>query len=133
MGSPSKRFVYVLRSIHEPGRHYVGLTADVRRRLAWHNAGQSAHMPKEEQILFQMIQQAQDSMAEGPISVMEGEHEDAATALRRLRSLTDDYTVPEEACNTWRALWQRLAGLEESLHHHIHLENNILFPGALAS
>ena len=91
------------------------------------------HMAKEEQILFPMIQSGQGSMAEGPISVMKGEHEEAATALRRLRSLTNDYTVPEEACNTWRALWRRLAVLEASLHRHIHLENNILFPRALTS
>jgi iron-sulfur cluster repair protein YtfE (RIC family) len=29
-------------------------------------------------------------------------------------------------------LWHGLAALEESLHQHIHLENNILFPRALA-
>ena len=53
-------------------------------------------------------------------------------ALRRLRELTNAYEVPAEACNTWRALWHGLAALEESLHRHIHLENNILFPRALA-
>jgi len=72
-------------------------------------------------------------MADGPISVMEEEHESAGAALRRLRELTNGYQVPEEACNTWRALWHGLAALEESLHQHIHLENNILFPRALAS
>lgn len=91
------------------------------------------HMAKEEQILFPMIQQGKGAFADGPISVMEHEHEEAGAALRRLRSLTNDYTVPEEACNTWRALWHRLASLEQSLHRHIHLENNILFPRALAS
>ena len=91
------------------------------------------HMAKEEQILFPMIQQGQGSMADGPISVMEHEHESAGAALARLRTLTNDYEVPEAACNTWRALWHGLAALEESLHQHIHLENNILFPRALAS
>jgi iron-sulfur cluster repair protein YtfE (RIC family) len=71
-------------------------------------------------------------MAEGPISVMEEEHTAVAMALRELRKLTDDYQVPEAACNTWRALWHGLAALEESFHQHIHLENNILFPRALA-
>jgi regulator of cell morphogenesis and NO signaling len=71
-------------------------------------------------------------MAQGPVSVMEHEHASAATALRRLRELTNGYEVPSEACNTWRALWHGLAALEESLHQHIHLENNILFPRALA-
>jgi putative endonuclease len=33
------RFVYILRSESDPGRHYVGRTADVENRLAWHNDG----------------------------------------------------------------------------------------------
>jgi putative endonuclease len=41
-----KRFVYVLRSERDPCRHYVGLTADVRSRLADHTAGNSAHTAK---------------------------------------------------------------------------------------
>lgn len=89
------------------------------------------HMMKEEQILFPMVRRGQGFMADGPISVMEYEHEAAGAALRRLRELTNDYEVPAEACNTWRALWHGLAALEKELHEHIHLENNILFPRAL--
>lgn len=90
------------------------------------------HMRKEEEILFPMIEAGRGGSADGPVSVMIHEHESAAAALRRLRELTDDYEVPAQACNTWRALWHGLAALEESLHHHIHLENNILFPRSLA-
>lgn len=90
------------------------------------------HMAKEEQILFPMIRRGQGPLAVGPVSVMEQEHEDAGAALQRIRELTNDYTVPEEACTTWRALWHGLAALETALHEHIHLENNILFPRALA-
>lgn len=90
-----------------------------------------AHMMKEEQILFPAIQAGHGATADGPIAVMMHEHDDAAAALHRLRELTDDYTVPDEACNTWRALWHGLEALETSLHEHIHLENNILFPRAL--
>ena len=89
------------------------------------------HMAKEEEILFPMIKRGDGAMADGPISVMEQEHESAGAALRRIRELTGGFEVPEEACNTWRALWHGLAALEESLHQHIHLENNILFPRAL--
>ncbi len=91
------------------------------------------HMMKEEQILFPMIKNGQGRMTASPVGVMEAEHDSAGAALERLRRLTDDYRLPEEACNTWRALWHGLADLEESLHMHIHLENNILFPRALAS
>jgi len=86
------------------------------------------HMGTEEQILFPMILTGRGRYAAGPIDQMEEEHEAAGKALRRLRELTSDYQVPEEACNTWRALWYGLAALEENMHQHIHLENNILFP-----
>ena len=91
------------------------------------------HMVKEEQILFPMIERGQGAMADGPIAVMEQEHDAVAGMLRRLRELTDDFVPPAAACNTWRALWSGFAALEESLHQHIHLENNILFPRALDS
>ncbi len=91
------------------------------------------HMMKEEQILFPMILAGQGYMAEGPISVMNTEHEQAGDALRTLRKLTDDYQPAAEACNTWRSLWYGLGTVEEEIHRHIHLENNILFPKALRS
>jgi regulator of cell morphogenesis and NO signaling len=90
------------------------------------------HMEKEEQILFPMIERRQGVLADGPVEVMREEHDRAGRALKRLRELTNDYEVPPRACNTWRALWHGLAALEESLHQHIHLENNVLFPRALA-
>jgi len=90
------------------------------------------HMAKEEEILFPMIRAGQGSGAAGPVEVMEEEHAAAAVALRRIRELTNDYKVPDEACNTWTALWHGLADLEPTMHRHIHLENNILFPRALA-
>jgi regulator of cell morphogenesis and NO signaling len=101
---------------------FVGLKAELEQ-----------HMAKEEQILFPMIRRGQGAMAGGPISVMEHEHDAAGRALARLRELSDDYRVPVEACNTWRALWHGLQALEQDLHQHIHLENNILFPRALAT
>jgi len=91
------------------------------------------HMIKEEEILFPMIAAGQGAMATGPVSVMEAEHDGAGHMLRRLDELTDHYTPPEGACNTWRALWAGLADLERAMHVHIHLENNILFPRALKS
>ncbi len=101
-------------------RIYLALKADL-----------DAHLQKEEQILFPMILGGQGAMAGPPVSVMEAEHVEAGAILARLRELTDDYQPPEEACNTWRALWAGLGDLERALHEHIHLENNILFPRAL--
>lgn len=91
-----------------------------------------SHMVKEEQILFPMIKAGRGQHAGGPVSVMEQEHASAGAALQRLRELTNDYQPPAGACTTWTALWAGLAELESELHLHIHLENNILFPRAMA-
>jgi regulator of cell morphogenesis and NO signaling len=62
---------------------------------------------------------------------MMAEHDDAGDALARIRRITKDFTIPEYACNTYRALLQGLSELEADTHVHIHLENNILFPRAV--
>lgn len=95
------------------------------------------HMQKEEMILFPAIQGTSSHPCFGsvanPIRVMEHEHDSAGRALREMRSLTSGYQAPPHACNTFRALYAGLAELEKDLHLHIHLENNILFPRALAA
>jgi hypothetical protein len=40
------KYVYLLRSIKFPVQTYIGLTSDVQKRLAAHNAGQSPHISK---------------------------------------------------------------------------------------
>ena len=39
-------YVYILRSIASPEQEYTGATTDLKRRLADHNAGKSAHTAK---------------------------------------------------------------------------------------
>lgn len=65
------------------------------------------------------------------ISRMMMDHDQAGDELQVLRELTNNYTPPPAACPTWRALYQAMNDLELDLHHHVHLENNILFPRAL--
>jgi len=98
-----------------------------------------AHLMKEEMILFPAIVRMEAGSNAGvtcsiehPIARMEYEHESAGRALAQMRHLTLDYYIPEEACNTYRALFAALVELEADLHQHIHLENNILFPRAAA-
>jgi regulator of cell morphogenesis and NO signaling len=62
---------------------------------------------------------------------MESEHEWVGKELTRLRDLTNNYTLPEDACNTYRTAYKELEYFEEDIHKHIHLENNILHPGAI--
>lgn len=69
---------------------------------------------------------------EQPITRMMTEHAQAGEELRELRALTNNYTLSPTACPTWSALYRAMEDLELDLHQHIHLENNILFPRALA-
>jgi regulator of cell morphogenesis and NO signaling len=66
-----------------------------------------------------------------PIRQMELEHHNAGDGLDRFRSLTDDYTPPDWACNTYRAMIDALARLERDMHQHVHKEDNVLYPRAL--
>jgi regulator of cell morphogenesis and NO signaling len=112
---------------------------DVRVVFAGLKAELEEHMLKEERVLFPMVRQLERATTlprfhcgsvGNPIVVMEHEHDAAGAALASLRTLTDGYTPPAGACNTYRALFDGLASLEADLHLHIHKENNILFPRA---
>ncbi|MBT3496452.1 MAG: iron-sulfur cluster repair di-iron protein [Candidatus Marinimicrobia bacterium] len=95
------------------------------------------HMMKEERILFPYIKQmVQDSFSNGafvngPISVMMAEHDTAGEILKKMNALTSGYEPPADGCNTYRAAYANIQALEDDIHLHIHLENNILFPKAL--
>lgn len=89
-----------------------------------------SHMQKEEQVLFPMLLRGAGAMASAPISVMRMEHDEHGVALQRLSDLTQDITLPQAACNTWRALYLGLRAFREDLMEHIHLENNVLFENA---
>jgi regulator of cell morphogenesis and NO signaling len=99
------------------------------------------HLMKEELVLFPFIRRVETFVHEGgeepivhcgtiqnPIRQMEHEHENAGEALAKMRRLTSDYLLPEDACSTFLALYEGLEAMEADLHEHIHLENNILFP-----
>ncbi|MFB3825562.1 MAG: iron-sulfur cluster repair di-iron protein [Bryobacteraceae bacterium] len=104
-----------------------------------------SHMMKEEMVLFPLIERLENAARSGvaalpshcgsvqnPIRVMVYEHDNAGAALEQMRSLSGNYTAPQDACNTFRAMYHGLEELEADLHQHIHLENNILFPRAVA-
>ena len=103
-----------------------------------------SHMAKEEQILFPYIKELVTATknsqpyhsqhlgsVQGPINMMEMEHEMVGSAMAKIRDLTNNYLLPEEACASYSLLYRLLAEFEEDIHLHIHLENNILFPKAL--
>ena len=60
------------------------------------------------------------------------EHDAAGEILRELRKVTSDYAAPSDCCVSYQTLYLAIEEFEQDLHQHIHLENNILFPKAIA-
>jgi regulator of cell morphogenesis and NO signaling len=123
---------------HNPNLYKVeSLLNDVANEL-------TPHLKKEELILFPFIKKLskadenQETLprphfgsVNNPIDMMKEEHETAGDIVKQIRQLTDQFTPPDYACNTFKALYHKLEEFEGDLHLHIHLENNILFPKAL--
>ena len=102
------------------------------------------HLTSEEEDVFPQIKALSKSSGAAPdpsaqetlrvlVGNMEDEHNEAGALMAEIRHLSADFTPPEWACNTYRALFAKLAEFEEDLHRHVHLENNVLFPKVLAS
>lgn len=103
------------------------------------------HQAKEEMILFPHIARLERAAANGepaprgpfgpvsnPIAMMTSEHDSAGAIMAEIRELSKDYTPPVGACPTFLNFYNSLREFEQDLHQHVHLENNILFPKAIA-
>lgn len=105
----------------------------------------TTHMMKEELVLFPYIVRMEEAViqsepvlpapfgtVENPVAMMQHEHDSAGNALRAIRNASNDFALPADACVSYQTLYRALEAFESDLHQHIHLENNILFPRAIA-
>jgi regulator of cell morphogenesis and NO signaling len=97
------------------------------------------HLKNEEEVLFPSIREAIRTKSDeaialihSEISRMSAEHEFAGSAMDKINFITSDYSVPHDGCNTYNVTLRLLRQFEDDLHTHVHLENNILYPKALA-
>lgn len=120
--------------------------AEIRTNFQTLAAELLPHMIKEEHVLFPYIAQlelyaSRGAMApapmfgsvQNPVRMMSIEHETTGAILGTMRALSGGYVTPADACPTFTALYEALEGFERDLHEHIHLENNLLFPRAIAA
>jgi regulator of cell morphogenesis and NO signaling len=114
---------------------------DVRRTFEIFNEKVSAHTAEEDEQVFPAVRQLEAangdkaervSALKAEFEKLESEHKSTRAALAHFKELTDNYTPPEWACGTLRALYDGLRRMERDMHQHIHEENNVLFPRALA-
>ena len=105
----------------------------------------TTHMKKEELLLFPYIKNVERyskgelkefpsshfGTVKSPIRMMEQEHDLVGGLMKQIQVLSNDFIVPDYACNTYRVLYAKLKEFQNDLFQHIHLENNILFPKAI--
>jgi regulator of cell morphogenesis and NO signaling len=125
------------------GANYPELVP-LEERIRYEAQDLAAHLDKEERVLFPAIvalsaEPADNSRGDNKLHFIDhciermlGEHQHSGESLEEFRRLTNNYTSPEGACNSFRFLYDKLREFEADLQQHIHLENNILFPKALA-
>ena len=105
----------------------------------------STHMMKEETVLCPYVVRMEEAViqkdpilpppfgtVQNPVTMMMNEHDDAGKALRAMRQSSAGYQPPADTCISYQTLYKALADFEADLHQHVHLENNILFPRAIA-
>jgi regulator of cell morphogenesis and NO signaling len=86
---------------------------------------------EEESILAHQPSHACFRSVSHPVLMTVQEHEAANRIMEQIRHATDDFTPPESACPTHRALYDGLRGFDADLQEHIHLENDVLFPRSI--
>lgn len=160
--SPGRLIQYIVRTHHQYVRRELPRLAELARRIAGKHGERApeleriaalvgeletdlfAHLQKEELVLFPYIAQLDQAASSAylpeacfasvrqPISMMIREHDSAQTILEEIRLLTGDFTPPAGACLTRTAFYAGLRDFAADLQRHIHLEDNALFPRAIA-
>lgn len=119
--------------------------AVIQDKLAQVSEELTQHCAKEELVLFPYIVKLENAIvnqSEGPhgcfgsltnpIGMMMQEHDAAGALIAEIRELSNGFTPPVGACPTFHAFYAGLHEFENDLHQHVHLENNLLFPRAIA-
>lgn len=115
------------------------------KKLFYQSAGDLiVHLQKEEIMLFPLIKKMAKVKNDAPeienrdlvsvinpIAIMISDHETEGKRFEKISEISDNYSIPDDACTTYIATFNQLKDFENDLHRHIHLENNILFPKAV--
>ncbi|HKT13354.1 MAG TPA: iron-sulfur cluster repair di-iron protein [Terriglobia bacterium] len=124
--------------IHSELRRIKSLFAGLSKELLM-------HLVKEEQTLFPYIVRMEEAVTrrvpfprplfgtvQNPVQMMVLEHDSAGAALHEIHELSHGYEMPPDGCGSYRTLYEALRAFESDMHQHVHLENNVLFPRAVA-
>jgi regulator of cell morphogenesis and NO signaling len=130
------RLDQLLRRILDAGGKDAASAERIRTHFERLNYDLESHMEAEEQGLFPAIRAMKDggsapqdlASAEQLYFTIRDEHVSAEELIINIALATKDYVAPEGSGPALKALWLGLRDLEDDLHRHIYLENNVLFP-----
>ncbi|MBT3312173.1 MAG: iron-sulfur cluster repair di-iron protein [Desulfobacterales bacterium] len=134
---PIASYAHKIADVHGSNHPEVIKIATIFDKIVSDMAG---HLREEEEVLFPAIKRVEIVRKKGSTLLSEDcekikvsleklhrEHEDVGDAIHEIRNLANDYAIPGDACNTFAVTYEKLKEFEDDLHHHVHLENNILF------
>lgn len=103
-------------------------------------ADMATHLTEEEDVFFPAVKRVKAAKIAGltpetgdlelirvSLIRLHGDHEEIGDAVHTIRHLSNNYAIPDDACNTFILTYRKLKEFEDDLHKHVHLENNILF------
>lgn len=86
------------------------------------------HLEYEEQKLFpSLVDDSTKQTVADEFRAMHDEHREVTRLFERFHSITNDFQVPDWACNSYWALIADLEHLERNLARHTHLETHGLY------
>ena len=136
---------YIVRSHHEFLRKYLPEGSEYIEKIAnVHGKGHPEiikigelyvkmayeimlHLDKEERELFPDIKNKRTAEVKKEILEAENDHESIGLILKEMNLLSSGYSVPEDACASYRHAYKLLKNISDDIMMHVHLENNILF------
>lgn len=134
--------IYAEKVARVHGEHYPENVA-IYKKFRMLSQELLTHLEAEEERLFPLIRTICKARIKGEIlppelinslkeelDQMEEDHVVAGDTMKEIRELSNQFTPPADACRTYQILYLNLAGFEQDLHKHVHLENNILFKKA---
>jgi regulator of cell morphogenesis and NO signaling len=102
------------------------------------------HMMREEQILFPNIKQLLKNknrshkgtyttfgLIKEWVRLMQKEHQSACKSFKLFNELTNNYSIPQDACSSYKSLFRLMKEFEAGFLMLVGIENNILFTKAV--